>query len=316
MSFNNEAGPPGLGNWDNSCYQNSVLQGFASLPAFFRYMEQSEDLCTRHDIPATTHRAFVDFLEQLSNSISRTGVIWTPKVLKSMDSWQQQDAQEYFSRVLEAVEKEATQYATRLNRSTTAGLECLRTSETLKSVTRTENEEAILRQLETGGTSPSPGSSSPQYEVRNPIEGMTAQSLQCTTCGFTEGLSLTHFTCLTLNLGLQGDSDIDVLLDEYTAPEDVEGVECDNCTKMAQAKTEAVEGAVAEEDHSSEKTKEKIKPVLRTKAKQTTVGRLPKDLVLHINRSIFDNYGNQLKNTGACQVSHDTGLSEQMVCST
>ena len=23
--------PPGLGNWDNSCYQNSVLQGFASL---------------------------------------------------------------------------------------------------------------------------------------------------------------------------------------------------------------------------------------------------------------------------------------------
>jgi ubiquitin carboxyl-terminal hydrolase 1 len=299
MSLGSDIGPPGLGNWDNSCYQNSVLQGFASLPAFFQYLVESERLCDIYDIPAPTHRALVAFLEQLAGSSCRATVLWTPRVLKSMDSWQQQDAQEYFSRVLDAVEKEAKQYSERMRRPTTAGLECLSTVET-SGTPRVVVEEHIATQPGSNVGRANSSSHLPRHELRNPIEGMTAQCLVCETCGFTEGLSLTQFNCLTLNLGLQGESNVKTLLDEYTTPESIEGVECENCTRLARAEsaaksTDANNNNKAEA--SSDEVEKEIRSVLRTKAKQVTIGRLPKDLVLHINRSIFDNYGNQLKNT-------------------
>ncbi|KIW64686.1 hypothetical protein PV04_09604 [Phialophora macrospora] len=299
ISLGSDIGPPGLGNWDNSCYQNSVLQGFASLPAFYEYLVESEKLCDKYGIPALTHRALAALLEQLADSSCRTTVLWTPRVLKSMDSWQQQDAQEYFSRVLDAVEKEAKQYSKRMRRPTTAGLECLGTTGTSDATTRVALEEHIA-------TEPGPNvgrahSSSylPRHELRNPIEGMTAQCLVCETCGFTEGLSLTQFNCLTLNLGLQGESNVKTLLDEYTTPEDIEGVECENCTRLARAErvAKSADVDVNQAEASRDEGEKEIQSVLRTKAKQVTIGRLPKDLVLHINRSIFDNYGNQLKNT-------------------
>ncbi len=297
MTLNTETGPPGLGNWDNSCYQNSVLQGFASLPAFLEYMEQSDKLCIKFDIPAATHRALVAFLEQLANASGRAIVVWTPRVLKSMDSWQQQDAQEYFSRILEAVEKEAKRYAIRLLRSTSAGLECLGTFEKREAPINPDGEEQVMDSSRAGATLEMLPSGPSQRQLHNPVEGMTAQCLVCKTCGFTEGLSLTQFNCLTLNLGLQGETDIETLLEEYTASEEIEGVECDICTKLAHDEQTEADGVHNAADEAAEEPKEKKKPVLRTKAKQITVGRLPKDLVLHINRSIFDNYGSQLKNT-------------------
>ncbi|KIW33439.1 uncharacterized protein PV07_00291 [Cladophialophora immunda] len=298
MALGHETGPPGLGNWDNSCYQNSVLQGLASLPAFIEYLEQSLECCDRYDAPAATHRALVTLLEQLSDPNSRTSVLWTPRILKSMDSWQQQDAQEYFSRVLDAVEKEAKQYVDKMKRSTVAGLECLRAFEKKGSGKDVHREEQDSGGLWTRGIGGSPAAASlRECGLRNPVDGMTAQCLECRVCGFTEGLSLTQFNCLTLNLGLQGACDVAKLLDEYTAPEEVEGVECENCTKLAHGKTQSTKSDDKSSEPSDVEPNEKQKPVLRTKAKQITVGRLPKDLVLHINRSIFDNCGNQLKNT-------------------
>lgn len=52
-----------------------------------------------------------------------------------------------------------------------------------------------------------------------------------------------------------------------------------------------------DEPTSEKPARKKPKPVLSTKSKQLTVGRLPEDLVVHLNRSIFDMYGNQRKNT-------------------
>ena len=36
--------PPGLGNWDNSCYQNSVLQSLASCKSFQTFLERVDEL--------------------------------------------------------------------------------------------------------------------------------------------------------------------------------------------------------------------------------------------------------------------------------
>jgi ubiquitin carboxyl-terminal hydrolase 1 len=155
---------------------------------------------------------------------------------------------------------------------------------------------------------------------RNPLDGMLAQSLKCRVCGFSEGLSLTQFNCITVNLGTAGGScTLEQLLDEYTVPEDIDGVECIQCTKLANAEQKPAEDDTASKSASdagadaAEKAvpstevpdesaienppRKKSKPVLSTKSKQLTIGRLPEDLVIHLNRSIFDMYGNQRKNT-------------------
>lgn len=298
MSLRNETGPPGLGNWDNSCYQNSVLQGLASLPAFLDYTAQSLRLCEKTRVPASTHQALVTLLEQLADTNNRKTVLWTPGVLKSMDSWQQQDAQEYFSRVLDALEKESTAYTRAVKHSAHVGLEWLRTvkdDSTRKWIQTSGNFRAACGDGRMS-TNPVP------HEERNPIDGLIAQGLECKTCGFTEGLSLTQFNCLTLNLGLRGPATVEDLLNEYTMPEEVEGVECENCTKVAHGEAGHDDKETPLSEEAESQPEKRKKPVLRTKAKQITIGRLPKDLVLHINRSIFDRYGNQLKNTAPVRV--------------
>ena len=125
------------------------------------------------------------------------------------------------------------------------------------------------------------------------MDGRQSQALECRTCGFSEGATLTPFPCLTLNLGLRGPSYLEDLIDDYTDPEIVEDVECNKCTKaMADGKDDDREDS----DQPSPSKRPKLKPVLRNKAKQITISTLPKDLVLHINRSIFDDWGNQRKN--------------------
>ncbi|ETN44873.1 uncharacterized protein HMPREF1541_09748 [Cyphellophora europaea CBS 101466] len=299
LPVSKELGPPGLGNWDNSCYQNSILQGFASLPAFQEYIEKSLTICDDLQVPAATHKALGHFLRQLGDASARKTTLWTPTVLKSMDSWQQQDAQEYFSRVVEAVEKEDMKCFQVLKKRSHNGLGLPTDG------SPAENESAQMLEkvsLDDNSWSPVPKShvmSKPDRKLleilpRSSMDGMLAQALECQTCGFSEGYSLTQFNCLTLNLGLRGHSYLEDLLDEYTEPEMIDGVECTECTK-AIANCKDGEDAV-DDDTPSPSKRPKLKPVHRTKAKQITIGRLPKNLILHINRSIFDEYGTQRKN--------------------
>ena len=323
-----ETGPAGLGNWDNSCYQNSVLHGFASLPAFNTFVSKSWDLMRQRNTTGPTHEALVRFLSELRASDQLKRTLWTPAVLKSMDSWQQQDAQEYFSRVLDAVEKEDIRFYKAhktkdgLEKSSTAeknGDGAGTTSSVVEKTVANVVPVSVVRS-EQGITSVAQYGKTMNLPERNPLDGMLAQSLKCRTCGFSEGLSLTQFNCITVNLGTAGGGcTLEQLLDEYTEPEDIDGVECTQCTKLANVEPSAVEDDVglertkvaepddsqkdvpskdSPEEPSTEKSvRKKPKPVLSTKSKQLTIGRLPEDLVIHLNRSIFDMYGNQRKNT-------------------
>ena len=310
-----EPGPPGLGNWDNSCYQNSVLQGLASLPAFLDYIEKGLYLCDKLEVSASTHRALTLFLAQLSDTSRRQTTAWTPTVLKSMDSWQQQDAQEYFSRIVDTVEKEASKCSIALKRRLTTGLESLTQKRNAEdesvgllrrfSIDDKATDDRLSHETNPARESPSKERRTIERQIlaslpKNPMDGQEAQALRCQSCGFSEGGTATPFSCMTLNLGLHGRSYLEDLLDEYTDPELVEGVECTECTKaMADGKDDQQEsaGSDIDQDRPSPSKRPKLKPVLRDKAKQITVSRLPKDLVLHVNRSIFDDWGNQRKNT-------------------
>ena len=297
--------PAGLGNWDNSCYQNSVLQGLASLDSLSEYLtapntenmaieeEPNEDMKM-----AEALRGLIATLNNPSNNGKR---IWTPATLKSMSSWQQQDAQEYFSKVLDEIDKEISKVVATMRGS--RGFEA-----------------------ENSSSASTIGSKSlPVPTFRNPLEGLIAQRVGCMTCGYSEGLSMIPFNCLTVPLGGRWEYDVAECLDEYTKLEQIEGVECGKCTLLKtqgllstiqdrvkdnpeddpvrQATSErlaAVTEALEEDDYEDKTLLQKCKippksRVSSTKSRQAVIARPPKSLVVHFNRSLFDELTGDLK---------------------
>ena len=297
--------PAGLGNWDNSCYQNSIIQSLASLSSFDDHLTLNMKNMSEDD-SMPTHDALRNIIGRLNNLDNEGKRLWTPLALKSMNSWQQQDAQEYFSRIVDEIDKEVSKVAT--ERITKLGFRYER---------------------DAGGI--------PKACQYNPFQGSLAQRVGCTRCGYTEGLSLLPFTCITVNLGTQREYDIRDCLDEYTALESIEGVECIKCTvlrtksslehvllnmdihdaaqpsvqaestpvstlrKTVTERLQVIEEVCETGDFSDSGLYKRCtisakSKVSSTKSKQAVIARAPKDLVIHVNRSIFDLSGVQRKN--------------------
>ncbi len=316
---------PGLGNWDNSCYQNSILQGLAaleSLPAFLDQMTDSDAL-------QPTKSALRGVIRRLNDPANVGKTLWTPAELKSMSSWQQQDAQEYFSKISDELEKDVAKVVNR--RLGGAGLKVL-TWSTLNATNATMPDR--LPSTGTGGEPPEEVSKISLLPeelnsliVRNPLEGLLAQRVGCQQCGYVEGLSLVPFNCLTVPLGRQWMYDVRTCLDDYTTLEPITGVECAKCTILhakqnlvkdldsirnhhrdkeelhaseslslqqssLHERLKLVEQALEDEDFSDQALKRCQIPakdrVSTTKTRQAVVARAPKSLVIHINRSNFD----------------------------
>ena len=307
--------PAGLGNWDNSCYQNSVIQGLASLHSFGPFIKGTLDTGEEARLP--THVALKDILDRLNATDSGPQTLWTPSALKSMNSWQQQDAQEYFSKVMDEVDRES-----------------------LRSYGKHKVRPGFEAALD-----PAPHSNLGPCPFRNPFEGLLAQRVGCKQCGYTEGLSLLPFNCLTVNIGPQYEYDVRDLLEEHTGLEDIEGVECVKCTLLrvqTQLEALAAKSTISEPSAGSDQpsklqaavgsrleTIRKVfaddsfsepgllkrcnvpakSQVMSVKSKQVIIARPPKSLVIHINRSIFDDFGTQRKNTAAVRFPRRLDLS-------
>lgn len=328
-----DEGPPGLGNWDNSCYQNSVIQGLASLPSLSHYLAHSASI----QGPSSTSKALRTIIATLNNPSNVGQMFWTPVELKTMNSWQQQDAQEYFSKMLDEVGKEIL--AGQKEKKNLGGLACLSaqqkaTTAAYRSV-KVENAQLsnidIPRSLRGINQLPAEIGSS---LARNPLEGLLAQRVGCLKCGYVEGLSLIPFNCLTVPLGNEWIYDIRSCLDDYTALEPINGVECVKCTLLrnkiqleglysqtqdptqghhnpllTQAlqasitkRLSVVEKALDDNDFSDNAILKKCQIPVRnrvsvTKSRQAVIARVPKSLVIHVNRSVFDEVtGIQCKN--------------------
>ena len=321
--------PAGLGNWDNSCYQNSVLQGLASLDSLKMYLRRSDDVQGSEE--TSTSASLLETISRL-NDISNNGKqLWTPAKLKNMSSWQQQDAQEYFSKIMDELDKEAGKFlaASKVK----PGLESIAENTEVPS-----QEEVALD----GQNTEDPQEGTISADWRNPLDGLLAQRVACTRCGYSEGLSMIPFNCLTVPLGSsQFNYNIEECLDEYTKLEEISEVECAKCTLFraeaqlvqmlpqppsyhscdkeppvnskvlelppelrAQAfrRLRAIQQALAEENFEDKTLNEacqipKKARVASTKTRQAVIGRAPQSLVVHVNRSVFDELtGAQKKN--------------------
>jgi len=330
--------PPGLGNWDNSCYQNAVLQGLASLLSFPTYLQklQNSKLATSAEgkEQESTASSLLETLRRLNEPSNNGRVLWTPRKLKSMTSWSQQDAQEYFAKIEEEVEREATKLATHeagaaLGRRAGLG-EVLELADDTESISKDSGRDC--------------GKEMRATTIKSPLDGLLAQQVACTTCGFSEGLSLIPFNCLTVPLPAGSSStDLEHCLDEHTKMEEISGVECGKCTLVqakarleamlsaesmihAEAQSEPEVSTTRSEPNSNMEKLLQLPPALRaqaferlaaintaleqddytditladlchinkkarvstTKTRQALLARLPGVLVVHFNRSVFD----------------------------
>lgn len=306
--------PPGLGNRDNSCYQNSILQGLASLQSMPDYLAA----CIR-DLDSAAHSADRDVAQTLRGLISNLNdvenngkTIWTPSLLKSMSTWTQQDAQEYYSKVLDDIDKGAAKAAQALASSRITGLEGSdyhKDECTSSQHSDDSGYQSLSSNLKRSEANP----------LRNPLEGLLAQRVACVQCGYSDGLSMIPFNCLTLSLGLdKSQHDLYERLDSYSKVETIDGVNCPKCTLLKAQRLlgklvermqdggsskeqlaeplrrlEAVETALEEDDFDDKTIEDACKisaqgRVSTTKTKQMVIARPPQSLAVHVNRSVFD----------------------------
>lgn len=322
--------PPGLGNWDNSCYQNSVLQGLSTMDSLKPYLSA---FSSHKALPAdSTSSSLEEVVRKLNDASNNGSHIWTPAKLKSMSSWTQQDAQEYYSKIVDDLEKEAS---------------------------KVFGAAAVKPGLESSGKKTSDLSeqlAAPPFSV--PLEGLLAQRVACTRCGFSEGLSMIPFNCLTVPLGSGYEYDLADCLNEYTQLEDIPEVECAKCTllkakielnkmlpqsksdadaensaieakkpmqlspalqEMIERRLKAVTEALDSDDFSDKTLKEDCQISKKARAssiktRQAVIGRAPRSLVVHVNRSVFDEMtGDQRKNYAAVRYPQVLDLGKWML---
>lgn len=289
--------PPGLGNWDNSCYQNSVIQGMASLPSLHEYLSEATTAYGNLDMD-TTNGALYDMITKLNDPSNHGQNFWIRGKLKSMSTFQQQDAQEYYSKILDAMDKEVQQEVKKR-----------RPSDAWAAAAKIAVRALDERPEEPANTND--GFEDPKARARlspNPLDGLLAQRVGCIKCGYVEGLQLIPFNCVTVSLGRGNTYDIRECLDDYTSLEQIEGVECAKCTLLKNKaaltpladrgpvyaeRLKEVEDALENDDFDDKTLVNKFKILKRnwtqsTKSRQAVIARAPKALVLHVNRSIFD----------------------------
>lgn len=316
--------PSGLGNWDNSCYQNSVIQGLASLQSLSAFLSRNiEALGEKGSLE--THQALKKIFDLLNDTPKHGHKLWIPSELKSMSSWQQQDAQEYFSKLIDQIDVEIRRASRGQTRN--AGLKMA------------GPEESILKDVcprpSSADESDTPDALVEKASLRNPLEGLLAQRVGCMKCGWTEGLSLIPFNCLTVPLGGKFEYDVRECLDQYMTLEPIEGVECAKCTLLraqeqltdllgglseeegtmdrsesrglsdavkasAETRLKAVEEALEQDDFAEKTLAHKChipskNRISTTKSRQAVIARAPQCLVIHINRSLFDEMTGMLK---------------------
>jgi ubiquitin carboxyl-terminal hydrolase 1 len=330
--------PPGLGNWDNSCYQNSVIQGLSSLESFASFLDRNTRKLEERGL-LNTHQALKEITGMLNDPTNHGQMFWIPSELKSMSSWQQQDAQEYFSKIMDQLDKETRNALKGV--TTNVGLRFGVPADQVAEILDSTNQSSAAKD----------NAKQQQEAFSNPLEGMLAQRVGCIRCGWTEGLSLIPFNCLTVSIGREREYDIRDCLDDYMDLEGIEGVECARCTLLrtkdqlcrlieqtnkdndaenpvpnpglfeklresAKTRLEAVQDVLEEQDFTEKALSEKChipsnSRVSVTKSRQAVIARPPKSLVFHINRSVFDeNTGVLMKNHAQVRFPESLDLSD------
>ena len=251
-----------------------------------------------------------------------------------MNSWQQQDAQEYFSKILDEIEKDLMfDYSSYC----CIGLEQIGLlSKNLILPEESTNANKAASQNVSSGHILNPFMTDNSAK-QLPMSGLLAQRVGCSECNFTEGLSFVPFNHITVPLGRGYIYDIRDCLSQFTGLDEIDQVVCVKCTLLQKEdqlkrvikktiledsrskgqvssiiglitdRLKIIENAISFSGYSESTLIRKCKIpraewITRVKTRQAVIARPPQVLAIHINRSIFDEYsGSQLKNYAKVQ---------------
>ncbi|GFF26301.1 putative ubiquitin C-terminal hydrolase [Aspergillus udagawae] len=294
--------PPGLGNWDNSCYQNSIIQGLASLRSLVEFLERN--IRTLGDKGSfSTHQALKGVIERLNNADNHDQRLWIPAELKSMSSWQQQDAQEYFSKVVGQVDHEVQQATKRRTRNLG-----LKMAGPVENIIGAESSHT-----DADGADVSSPRATERHPTRNPLEGLLAQRYMHLEP--IEGVECAK--CTLLRAKDQLENLLKQIEEDMKLPDTPDSSKVSGALRTsAEERLRAVEEALGEDDFAEKTLSKKChipskNRVTSTKSRQAVIARTPKCLVIHINRSMFDeNTGMLRKNYAAVRFPNVLDLNE------
>jgi len=285
--------PAGLYNPAMACYQNSVIQGLTSLSPLQSYL--STAVCDFQK-PHKTTAALYEISTTLNSpaNLGRHFVIQGP--LRSMNTYTQQDAHEYFDNIMSTLQEELKReldWRRRSQASLVSALDLL-------------NE--------------SPLSTAKQEMSPFPTRGFQAQRVGCRQCGYCEGLMLLELSSgLTVQPNNSIRNDVRECIDDYTQMDVMQDIDCPNCTLMQRKKvllkhiaktlenntpvglkaqfdqaydhvTEALDDEQFDDNTLLKKCNiKKDKWIKGEKSKQIAFSLAPAVLPIHINRSVFIN---------------------------
>jgi ubiquitin C-terminal hydrolase len=267
--------PPGLENPANACYQNAVIQALSSIDSLPSYLKPIQ--MRTNERPKSVANSLAAAHSTLNTPGDRTFQPFQPKPLR------------YISGMNVFHQSDAQEYLSAV-------------------LDKIDNEHLqILKDEGIEKNDPS--------VVRNPLEGYTVESKNCTQCQYSEGSTLNLFNCITVPIPPETLRDLPFawLLKKHFDAEVLEGVRCTYCSlsQLAQLlkenpksrdvaqellkKIDAAKDDPKEMDELAKSYKledwKEAKSILRTKKKLISIAVPPETLIFHINRNSWTEYG-------------------------
>lgn len=271
---------PGLRNWANWCFCNSVLQSLSSLPSFRNWLDQNTEDISGLDTDEDAQQARSDSsmpLQEISkNPLSQTmrgmirvlniegpsKVLSSSPLVRALEAVQgkhisraQQDAHEFLHTLLESIAAEQN------------------------GLPATESIQQMSRLAEEAGR---------QYK-QLPFEGAFKNSSTCTACKH----ELKSYTLPMLELTLlppnQSRISVSECIETTLGSELVEDYNCVYC-QIVQLKRRGQDVSRFEQELSRNQDFELPRTVPRSRVslqRNSSLVKLPQILILHINRSVF-----------------------------
>jgi ubiquitin carboxyl-terminal hydrolase 1 len=188
------------------------MKSLASVPEFMSYLEAI------HDGPETTpvSTALLELLDDLNTFSPSPDTLFPDKVARALmqsdknrllATREQQDAQEFFSLLIDTLEIESSKQWLLINKP--SGLE---------SITRLNDGITI---------------DTPTVVLPSPFEGLSANRLGCLKCKYVENIRHEKFSEIVLPLSQQHNTTLSDCLAEDFKMETLEDVECLKCTLLA-----------------------------------------------------------------------------------
>ncbi|KAI9671425.1 MAG: hypothetical protein M1831_004334 [Alyxoria varia] len=231
-----EGTPQGLINPHSQCYQNSILQALSSLPTLRRFLSSlpSDPASTASATSQPQSPKLVKALSYLTSALNddKTDTrrsLRAPAILRQMATSTQQDAQEYYSKLMDALHKDIHAHVEQL------GVARRHPGRTPKPTTLDKASLSVHGDDDEteGDARPTKFARTTTGSVpRNPMEGLLAQRVACTSCGYAEGITLVPTNCLTLSLTGKTPTSIAQCMDRFCELEYLSGVDCERCTLL------------------------------------------------------------------------------------